>query len=204
MPFPLAGKRLYLKKRSRRQLPFPVTSKMRIAQISATANRFYSATVFPLNAWSRLEAYRPQVLMGSATDLQRLSERATLLGLDLRSVNHAILVLTSCADGLLTDINRVTLWQMLGVPIYELIFAPPGILLASECVAHEGWHIEPGITASIHDGELLFEIRGRKAAHSGFTGELVTQMCPCGRSGLRLGNIATQPRGEARQLAAIA
>ncbi len=198
MRFPLGGKRLYLKKRSRRQLPFPATSKMRIAQISATANPFFSATVFPLNAWSRLEAYRPQVLMGSAADLQRL------LGLDLGSVDQAVLVLTSDADEPLTDITRVILWQMLGVPIYELILGSPGMLLASECVAHEGWHIEPGITASLDGGELFFEIHGRKAAHSGFTGELITQPCPCGRAGLRLANIATQLLDEARQLAAIA
>jgi hypothetical protein len=200
MRFPLSDRQFYLSKRSRRQLPFPTTAKLRIAQISATANPFYSATVFASKAWNELGEFHPHVLIGSVSDIQRLSAHQKLLGLDSRNIDHAILVLTSWRDRPISDVTRVVLWQTFGVPVYELIVATPDVILAAECIAHQGWHLEPSITTSVRGSELFFETRGRRVAS--VEGELITQPCHCGRTGARMMKLIRHAK--TRHLAAIA
>lgn len=204
LQFPLADSRFNLAKRSRRQLPFPATPKLRMAQISATGRRLFGATVFTTNAWGRVAAFRPQVLIGSIADIQRLSERAKVLGIDLKTIDHAIIVLTSFEDEPLSDVARVVLWQTFGVPVYESIVTPPGLILAAECVAHEGWHLEPGTSAKIRREEIIIETSDGHAATVAFAAQIVSFPCPCGRPGLRLMSVAAQESLDDRQLAAIA
>ncbi|MBV9406056.1 MAG: hypothetical protein JO211_11990, partial [Acidobacteriaceae bacterium] len=64
-----------------------------------------------------------------------------------------------------------------------------GILLASECEAHEGWHIEETAKFSLVKGELLVDMPGRPAASTGLSGSLESEICVCGRPGLRVMNI---------------
>ena len=55
---------------------------------------------------------------------------------------HAVIVLESPGDAQLTGEERERLWRAFRVPIFEQIIGPRGKLLAAECEAHDGLHIE--------------------------------------------------------------
>src|SRR5579875_755388 len=148
-------------KRSRRQrLPFCLEPNLRIAQISSTSQPFDSAQTFQANRWDELTRFRPQALIGFARDLQIIAERVELGRLDLTSVDHAIFIVTECGNKPVVDTTRVVLWQTFGVPVYELFVSAAGYLLAAECEAYEGWHIQAGANFSVVHRKLIVDIAG--------------------------------------------
>jgi hypothetical protein len=185
---------------SRGKLPLPTAANLRIAQIGQTA-WFDGVRAFPAGSWTDLESFRPRVLVGAASDLQRAAEQANQHAIELSSVDHAVLVLTSCGDQPLTDIVRVVLWQTFGVPVYELFIGPRTELLASECEAHDGWHVVAGADFSFSNGELMLERSGRAHVRTGLTAHLESEPCACGRQSMRLMDVALY---SPRRLAAIA
>lgn len=181
--------RLRAKNRTRRKLPFPAKPEHRIAQISAMSKPFDLAQPFPRDRWCDLANFQPQVLVGTASDLLRLHNRTGHGALNLSSVDHALFVLTPCGHSALNDVTRVSLWQAFGVPLFELFVGSRGRLLASECEAHEGWHVEPGNQFSIVQGKLMVDLPFRKGIQTGLRAEFDHTLCPCGREGVRLVNI---------------
>ena len=183
--------------RSRRQLPLPAGSNVRIAQVSNLNGRFDSAQSFCRDRWDQLETFRPGVLVGSEADLRGLAELAQRDFIDLTSVDHAVFVLTACGENPVTDISRVVLWQTFGVPLYELLVDAKNRLLASECEAHEGWHIESCTSFSLLDGELIVNAPGLSDVPTGLTGRIEMELCPCGHRGIRVMDIeALTPSAE--------
>jgi hypothetical protein len=172
--------------RSRRQLPLPAGSNVRIAQVSVSTGSFDLAQSFYRDRWDELESFRPCVLVGSEADLRGLAELAQRNFLDLTSVDHAIFVLTACGEKPPTDVSRVVLWQAFGVPVYELFVDAKARLLASECEAHEGWHVESCASFSLLDGELILNAPGLSDLPTGLTGRIEIELCPCGRGGMRV------------------
>lgn len=180
------------KNRRQRRLPFPATPSQRIAQISAVTHPFDLAQLFPCDRWNELQTFRPRVLVGSLSDLRRLSSLAETGEFSLSSVDHALFVLTICGLAPLTDVDRVSLWQAFGVPLFELFLDSHGRLLAAECEAHDGWHIETGSVFTLLDGKLVVDMPMRKGIETGLSGELDATICPCGREGLRVMNVCAQ------------
>ena len=183
---------------ARIKLPFPVAPRLRLALL-ARGPRFESVEPFTPKRWVELESYRPRVLIGRAAELQRLAEHVELGMLDLDCVDHAIVVLTHYGGKPISDVLRVALWQRFGVPIYELYIGPDGSLLASECAAHEGWHLEPGTQFALLDDELILDSEGNFGLRTGLTGSLESTPCACGRAGERLLDLEAVSREEPRR-----
>ena len=202
MRIPVNIMRFGVKGFSRRRLPPPAATNLRIAQIGTTA-WFEDVRAFPPGAWAEMEAYRPQVVAACARDLRQVAEQAQIRAIDLSSVDHAAFVLTGCGDEPLTDILRVVFWQSFGVPVYELLVGPRGMLLACECEAHDGLHVEAGATVSLLDRELAFATAGRPRVRTGISGRIETERCACGREGVRVMDIESEIPAR-RQLAATA
>ncbi len=80
---------------------------------------------------------------------------------------------------------RVTLWQRFGVPVYEMYLGTNRELLARECEAQEGWHVEPGVHFFLQSGQLALQARDRLFP-TGLTSRLETSPCSCGRPGMRI------------------
>jgi hypothetical protein len=167
------------------RLPFPADPKLRIAQLSP-APRFASVELFAPKEWAELETFQPRVLLGRAADLQKLAEKVETGGLDLGCVDLAIVVLTRYGTHPVTDVLRVSLWQRFGVPLFELYLGPDDSLLASECAAHEGWHLEPGTQFGVLNDELILDSHGSFGLRTGLTGSFEAAPCPCGNSTTRL------------------
>ena len=138
----------------RRKLPAAVPSQTRVAQVSSPAALFEGARYFLPAQEAELQAYGPRVLIGSSENLLKLAAHVERRSLDLRQLDRAVFALTDCRDMPLRETARAAFWQAFGVPVYELLLGGDGSLLAAECEAYEGWHIESGITFSASEGQL--------------------------------------------------
>ena len=62
-------------------------------------------------------------------------------------LTHAVIALEGRSDPLLSTAERARLWRAFRVPVFEQIIEQAGELLAFECEAHDGLHIEvPGLS----------------------------------------------------------
>lgn len=169
----------------RPRLPFPGASRVRAAQITSTT-AFDRVTPFPRDRWAELQAFRPQVLVGPAADLLELATIAKTEMMDVSSVDHALFVLTTCGDEPLSDVSRVVLWQTFGVPVYELFVGRDNKVLASECEAHEGWHIEADADFFMRNRELHVRVPRQNVMSTGLIANIETAPCACGREAARV------------------
>jgi hypothetical protein len=91
-----------------------------------------------------------------------------LCGFLIPSLTHALVILERPGWQRLTEEDRNAFWRAFRVPVFEQIIGPSGQLLAGECEAHDGLHIEgPGLRLT-HD-------------------MMDASPCPCGRKSARFG-----------------
>jgi hypothetical protein len=134
------------------------------------------------------------MLAGTARELQRLVEQVELGTVDLSSVDHAVIALTSCGQRPISDVERVVFWQTFGVPVYELFIGFDNAILGYECELHEGWHLAPKVGLSQFNGELMVDAPGVSGLRTALTGFVTGDKCPCGRAGRRLMNMEAVER----------
>ena len=177
----------------------------RIAQITPGAVQF-EATYIPAERWEELETFCPETLVGAGADLRWLAEKVRRDEIVVRSVNRTIFLLTSTGDAPTDDTLRVMLWQTFGVPVYELFVGADGTVLAGECEAHEGWHVENGCRFYLSSrDELIADSQHIKGIRTGLSAVIEREPCVCGRRGVRLLDAKLRPAGKSRLLlAAIA
>lgn len=131
-------------------------------------------------------ASRPDVLWDSAGCSVRQ------LAPDANPSFRALIVRTGLDEGLLTAFDRDALWQRHGLPMFEHLIGMDGHLLAFECEVHSGLHImENNAVFQEVNGELLFTsltdlIQPTIQTRTGWSAQLETEVCDCGRSGPRL------------------
>jgi hypothetical protein len=184
--------------RNRRRLPIVSEASSRIAQISLPGVLFERASYLPMENLEVLGGYRPQTLVGSAAHLLQLARAVNSGQTKLPDLDSAVFVITDFRDAPLNDEERAALWRAFSVPVYELVLADDGTLLASECEAQEGWHIEAGVRFSRLNDQLWYSRRGRQTG-TGLVGEIEDEPCPCGRPGKRITKAAIDFRDPIRQ-----
>jgi hypothetical protein len=146
---------------------------------------------------------RTGVLVASVGELRRMAAVA-------RPQEYPVIARTGIRHGALTQADRDVFWKAFRVPVFEQLLGLSGELLAEECEAHEGLHVI---------GEAaIFERRGKELAATsllalrtpvlrvltGLTGEIDRGLCPCGRPGERLMNVAAKPAAKPGTLRAAA
>jgi hypothetical protein len=100
------------------------------------------------------------------------------------SLRNALIALVRPGEPALSEEDRERLWRAFRVPVFEQRIDESCALLAAECEAHDGLHIESP-TVSPREGEVL-----------------ETALCGCGRSTPRL--ISTARKENLRKIAAYA
>jgi hypothetical protein len=134
--------------------------------------------VFP-GGWSEeVAVFAPAALAATREQLLKLmtAEPPPVL-------SHAVIVLASPGGALLSTSDRERLWRAFHVPVFEQIIGPNGELLAAECEAHDGLHVEiPGLSLDAYRLEMA--------------------QCGCGRATPRLDR--AQPIELVRSVAAYA
>ena len=89
------------------------------------------------NGWnSAVAAFAPSAIAATWPQLEALMPQK------VPSLTHALIVLARPGDPLLTRAQRERLWRAFGVPVFEQIVDQRGELLAAECEAHDGLHLE--------------------------------------------------------------
>jgi len=90
--------------------------------------------VFP-GGWSEdAERFQPQSIAARLPQLHALAGAVSL--------THALIIMRRPGEPHLTESQRTSLWKGFRVPIFEQIVDQDGMLLAFECEAHDGLHIE--------------------------------------------------------------
>ena len=107
-------------------------------------------------------SFRPAAIAASPSQLDALRNTP------IPSLRNAVIAVVRPTEPRLTEEDRQHLWRAFRVPVFEQRIDESGRLLAAECEAHEGLHLEsPGV--SLNQGELL-----------------ETAPCGCGRTTPRL------------------
>lgn len=162
MPIPLNVNRF--RRQAYSTIPVPLAPQTRVASVNRNKIQVGDLRYFPEDRWDQIERFQPQVLIGSTANLRSLANLADDGILDFSSIDTAIFAATEFGASTITDIDRVVFWQCFGVPVYEFLLSPDGRLLASECEAHAGWHLESNMQ--------------RQYLQSA---QIETALCACGR-----------------------
>lgn len=176
-------------------LPFPASSDLRIVQVGDFPI-LTGLAWFYVEWWEALRAHQPDILAGHRDALTRLAELVKRRRIDL-ALGRALFTLTRVGERPLPDAARDQLWDAFGVPVYELYVTGNGVILASECEAHNGWHVNPE-TARISKlaGEphvvlnrLGSNGREYQAVGMGFAADMTSETCDCGQTTPRVVNL---------------
>lgn len=145
--------------------------------------------------WRHRLGFRPQAITGPFGALKRLtydvrSGRASVARTVRRVIVH------SRVDGeLLRETDREFLWQALGFPVFEQVRGFDGELLAWECEAHEGLHVNAEcalVEAPAEGGEelLITSLAGVRypilRLRTGLAAQRTEGLCACGEKSRRL------------------
>ncbi|MBL8228178.1 MAG: hypothetical protein JNL98_06860 [Bryobacterales bacterium] len=163
---------------------------------------------FSHQPFDEIAEYQPESLAGALSRLCRLAELVLERRIELPSVRHAVIAFTGLRHGCLKNAHRELLWRAFQVPVYEQFRGFGQELLAWECEAREGLHID--------SNNALFEVdeEGRLLVTCPACSEyvvlrLVTDMsarlhsspCGCGVAGTRLEGLRAELVVEKYQVA---
>jgi hypothetical protein len=191
-------------------LPFPARGSSRIAQVGDYPV-FPGLPWFYVEWWEAMLTFKPAFLVGYRDSLLRLSEMVTRRRIDL-PVDGALFTLTRVGERPLLDETRDQFWRAFGVPVFEIYVTGNGIVLASECEAHNGWHVRPQ-TASISklagEPHLVLNRLGSnnevfQPLGMGFAADVTSEPCECGQTTPRVLNLSTTAVYQQTKLAARA
>jgi hypothetical protein len=162
--------------RKRPVLVYPIPPAPRTAILVDGFRSSGNTRVFE-NGWTEeAAAFMPSAIAGTPAQLHALPP--------MPSVKNALIALVHPGEPPLTEDDRERLWRAFHVPIFEQRIDNSCHILAAECEAHDGLHIEsPELFPS--GGEIL-----------------ETAICGCGRSTPRL--IAAERAENLRKVAAYA
>lgn len=111
-------------------------------------------------------------------------------------LTHSVVAFAGLVEGPLSEEDLDLFWRVFQVPIHEQFYGFSGELLAWECEAHQGLHINPksAVFEEGNSGELLVSLIGNPYQPvfrlvSGLSGSLVSTECACGLAGPRIMNL---------------
>jgi phenylacetate-coenzyme A ligase PaaK-like adenylate-forming protein len=133
-----------------------------------------------------LNRYAPDVIVASPGVLTRLAQT------DLKIPRRAIIAVQGPGTAMLREAERELLWKRFKVPVFQQLRGFQGELLAAECDAQVGFHVNAATAHwETYRQELLytslFDLRHpvlRLA--TGWYGDLETSRCGCGCLSARL------------------
>lgn len=134
------------------------------------------------NGWRAMLGFPAEAIAGPLQALFRLAGRRERIPASARRV----VVHTGLGEPLVPDRAREGLWRAFDLPLFEELRGSGGELLAFECDAHAGLHLETDSAVfEMLDGELVVTslvavtypvLRLR----TGLTGTIDHRTCPCG------------------------
>jgi hypothetical protein len=171
--------------------PFPVALKTAIVGVPLQSAA--TVKVIPAAQWQWLHNGNTQLLAATVPVLRRMAAGVLSGSFELPQLSHGIVILNTLEHGVLMSSERDLLWTLFGVPLFEQWLGLDGELLACECEAHHGMHLEQDALEleQSESGELIltsYQALRTPALrlHSGWSANLLTEPCACGLSTPRL------------------
>jgi hypothetical protein len=124
-------------------LQFPVSQPSRVAILCggfSTDGR--SIREFPPESFETLSGWRPGAIAAPLATLLTLADRKLRGLFDPGPDLALLLVLTQIEGETLGEDYREYLWQAFGVPLFEQLRDRAGTVIARECEAHDGLHVD--------------------------------------------------------------
>ena len=119
---------------TRASLVYPIPPAPRTAVLLAGFRSKGSVRVFP-DGWTEEAArFAPQSLAGRRDQIEALK--------GIAQPTHALIVIRREWETGLSAQDRDCLWRAFRIPLFEQIINQEGVVLAAECEAHNGLHIE--------------------------------------------------------------
>jgi phenylacetate-coenzyme A ligase PaaK-like adenylate-forming protein len=171
----------------RRKAPFvyPIPPAPRTAVLIPGFRSHGCVRVFAKGWCEEAANFAPQAIAGTLGQLEAIAAS----GSSLDSLSHAVVVLGRWEDARVSEADREMLWRRFRVPVFEQIVSRNGVLLAAECEAHHGLHIEADAARA----------RGRE------TQRIDESKCACGRTTARIISLDEAAReGRLRGIATFA
>jgi hypothetical protein len=141
--------------------------------------------------WRSRLGFPPEAIAGPTGELARLAGDGVAGRPGATRGARRLIVYTKLGDRLLSAAARERLWRAFELPVFEQLRGLDCELLASECEAHEGLHLESEAAVfEILDGELvvtsLIDLRYPVLRLcTGLAGSIEHRPCACGGAGVR-------------------
>jgi hypothetical protein len=193
-----------------RELFWPLPPARRTAVLAPGFRMRKGLRTFNGTRAPRFTFWTPEALAGPVAALQRLADQVEDRWRRMPALSHSVLAFVLLRQGFLSEETRDRFWRVFRVPVFGQIFGLSGELLAWECEAHEGYHIDEDravIEIDHHLGQselLVTSLAGlwqpaiRLA--TGLAAGIEHSPCGCGRDGPRLVDV----RRKSRQMIAAA
>jgi hypothetical protein len=153
---------------------FPLPCQGRLALVDTALQGSGAAANFTSTDLSAIETFAPESIALPLSVALAYAMRGLAEANFLPSLRSAIVVLSSLHTpcGPMTDGHRDLLWRAFGLPVFEQLLGPDGLVIASECEVHNGLHAD-----------------GISEPPAGYSAEIVTGPCDCGLETPRLRHI---------------
>lgn len=146
------------------------------------------------NGWRRRLGFRPQAIAGPFGALKRLACDVRSGRVSVARTVCRVIVHSPVDHELLRETDREFLWQALGFPVFEQVRGFDGELLAWECEAHAGLHVnaECALVEAAAGGEelLITSLAGVRypilRLRTGLVAQRTQSLCACGEKSGRL------------------
>jgi len=176
-----------------RPLECPLRNTGRTALLSDGFEEVTSNQTFAYHTFDELADFQPESLAGPVNRLVSLAQAVINGRLQLESLTSAIVAFTGLKHGCLRNEDRDLLWRAFQLPVFEQFRGFSTELLAWECEAHDGLHInaENAIFETSADGELLLTCLDCSEyallrIGTEMTATLLDEPCGCGEVSPRL------------------
>lgn len=180
------------------KLRFPLARVPRTAVLMPGFSASGRVQVFTSDWERRLRLFRPEAIAAPVAVLRALAESVRGASFALPPLEHAVIAFSRVGEDPISEADRELFWQIFQVPIFEQLLGFDGRVVARECEAHDGLHIE-------EDDALVEQLEGRGSelyltsltdlrypalrVGTGLGFCLAHGACGCGRAGPRVAQL---------------
>ena len=190
----------------KRQFVHPSGQKPRTALVADGFRWNWNYARFPDYRAPRLATFKPASIAGSVDTLRALAWSMESGYIWIPKLKHSVVAFTGILEGPISAEDVDLFWKVFGVPVFEQFYGFGGELIASECEAHQGLHVNryAAVFENGGHGDLLVSLIGNPAQRvfrlvSGLSGQVETSRCACGHEGPRLVNVSRRV-GQQREM----
>lgn len=163
-----------------------------------------SVRVLRRDQLDHLGRFGPESIAAPSNMLLRLARRVERRDVFVPRLHHCLIAFSHFGDEPLDGAGRDFLWRVFRVPLFEQLLGTDGAVVAAECDAHEGLHLQSdqAIVEQEPSGEFLLtsltDLRFPAIrVATGWTGSIDRSLCGCGQPHPRLTGLkrmAAQPK----------